>query len=1145
MSMLRAVAILLAVARIAPAAPLAESISVSGDSISRGFDANTSSCNYNDNVQRNWATGEDHGTNFCSSGGVTFSHAERLECAANGPITIFNDAASGADMLNDFFNQAQSIKLNLSSSPGPRYVPVFMGHNDICTNTTSRTGNSCSGDEDPNNYCRTTNAAFEREMRRGMDQLIQIPGVRIGVSALARVSELCNFGSKQGCGLTTFGDCNTVWGLVAICSSLTTDCSNQRRIDAYETALGYNEILERVTEEYAAIPSGGMSATGAVKAPDVQIRFSEGAFFFKFASGDVSCCDCFHPSDQGQAKIAEFGWDGLQCSASTQCCGTSGDPLTDAECNQIDTSTFYPSGFWPGGMPCGNGILDPGEQCDDGNNVDGDCCSSTCQFEASGNACASDGNPCTNDVCNGAGVCTHPNNTAPCDDGLFCTVNDACSGGACHGTARDCSAAGDQCHVGVCDEATDQCVAQARPNGTSCSDGNACTQTDTCQNGTCVGTNNVVCTASDQCHVAGTCNPLSGTCSNPTAPNGSSCSDGNACTQTDTCQGGTCSGGNPVVCGALDQCHVAGTCNPSTGQCSNPAAPNGTSCSDGSACTQTDTCQGGTCTGANPVVCTALDQCHDAGTCAPATGLCSNPAKSNGSSCSDGNPCTQTDTCQAGTCVGGNPLSCTALDQCHDAGTCNTLTGTCSNPPKANGAPCTDGSACTQSDTCQSGVCTGGSFVTCTAQDQCHLAGVCDPQTGACSNPARPDGTPCSDGNACTQTDSCQSGTCTSGNAIVCTASDQCHSAGTCNPTTGACSNPAKPDGSACNDGNTCTQTDSCQGGSCAGGNAVTCPTPDQCHDAGTCNPATGACSNPAKPNGTGCDDGNACTQTDACQSGACTGGNPIVCAGGDQCHDAGVCNPTTGACSNPARPDGTTCDDGSACTVGDHCTAGLCAGGPACGDGLVEAGCGETCDDGAGNGSDHCCSATCTIVDADQDGLCDAIDPCTGGVPITATLLKIGRQTTPPGDDTIAWKGELTLPFPFAPALDPTTRGVRLVFAHGASTALDVTIPGGLLAGSPAIGWKAAGTTRWLYLDRRPFPGGGIAKILLQEVPSVPGHLKFRVRGKRASLPPALNDPPIAVALVLDPPAAMSGQCGEAVLPCTFSGSGASRRCQ
>src|SRR6185503_4853014 len=607
---------------------------VSGDSISRGFDANTGSCNYGDNVTRNWATGEDHGSNFCSAGGATFSHAERLECAKGGPIVIYNDAESGADMLGDFFNQAQAIKLNLASSSAPRYVPVFMGHNDICTNTTSRTGNSCGGDDDPNNYCRTTTVAFEREFRRGMDQLIQIPSVRIGVSALARVSELCNFGSKQGCGLTSLGNCNTIWGLFPICQSLTDDCSNQRRIDAYNTAVGYNEILERVTNEYIAIPTGGLSATGAVKAPDVAIRYAEGAFYYKFSSGDVSCCDCFHPSDQGQAKIAQFGWDGLQCSASTPCCITTGDPLTDARCDVVDTTTFYPSGFWPGGIACGNGIVDPGEQCDDGNTGGGDCCSASCQFETAGSACAADSNLCTNDVCNGAGACTHPNNTVPCDDGLFCTVGDVCGGGTCHGTARDCSAAGNACNLGVCDEASDQCVAQPKPNGTTCSDGNACTQTDTCQGGTCTGATSVVCTAQDQCHVAGTCNPANGMCSNPAAPNGTGCSDGNACTQTDSCQSGTCTGTNQVVCTAQDQCHMAGTCNPASGTCSNPNKPNGAICNDGSACTKTDTCQSGACTGANPVVCTAQDQCHLGGTCNPSNGTCSNPSKPDGATCS-------------------------------------------------------------------------------------------------------------------------------------------------------------------------------------------------------------------------------------------------------------------------------------------------------------------------------------------------------------------------------------------------------------------------------------------------------------------------------------------------------------------------------
>jgi hypothetical protein len=78
---------------------------------------------------------------------------------------------------------------------------------------------------------------------------------------------------------------------------------------------------------------------------------------------------------------------------------------------------------------------------------------------------------------------------------------------------------------------------------------------------------------------------------------------------------------------------------------------------------------------------------------------------------------------------------------------------------------------------------------------------------------------------------------------------------------------------------------------------------------------------------GVACNDGSACTQTDACQAGACAGSNPVVCAPLDQCHDAGVCAPATGACSNPPRPDGAACNDGSACTIQDACQGGLCVG--------------------------------------------------------------------------------------------------------------------------------------------------------------------------------------------------------------------------
>src|SRR4051812_47723292 len=81
-----------------------------------------------------------------------------------------------------------------------------------------------------------------------------------------------------------------------------------------------------------------------------------------------------------------------------------------------------------------------------------------------------------------------------------------------------------------------------------------------------------------------------------------------------------------------------------------------------------------------------------------------------------------------------------------------------------------------------------------------------------------------------------------------------------------------------------------CQAAPCSA--AIPCPACQSCGNDGLCVPLA---------DGTVCDDGNACTQADACQSGRCVGSDPIVCTAVDQCHGAGVCNPSTGTCSNPA----------------------------------------------------------------------------------------------------------------------------------------------------------------------------------------------------------------------------------------------------
>jgi len=72
------------------------------------------------------------------------------------------------------------------------------------------------------------------------------------------------------------------------------------------------------------------------------------------------------------------------------------------------------------GYPCGSGTIEPGEECDDGNALDGDCCSATCVLDAAGTACEQDGTICTAEVCDGAGGCEQQSVRMPatCDTGL-------------------------------------------------------------------------------------------------------------------------------------------------------------------------------------------------------------------------------------------------------------------------------------------------------------------------------------------------------------------------------------------------------------------------------------------------------------------------------------------------------------------------------------------------------------------------------------------------------------------------------------------------------------------------------------------------------------------------------------------------------
>ncbi|MBI5486227.1 MAG: FG-GAP repeat protein [Deltaproteobacteria bacterium] len=88
---------------------------------------------------------------------------------------------------------------------------------------------------------------------------------------------------------------------------------------------------------------------------------------------------------------------------------------------------------------CGDGVLDPWEECDDGNGATDDGCAADCRFSCHGPDDCDDGNACTVDECADVAAgrsCAHGPVAAesPCDDGNPCTTEDACNGvGTCRG----------------------------------------------------------------------------------------------------------------------------------------------------------------------------------------------------------------------------------------------------------------------------------------------------------------------------------------------------------------------------------------------------------------------------------------------------------------------------------------------------------------------------------------------------------------------------------------------------------------------------------------------------------------------------------------------------------------------------------------
>ena len=238
------------------------------------------------------------------------------------------------------------------------------------------------------------------------------------------------------------------------------------------------------------------------------------------------------------------------------------------------------------------------------------------------------------------------------------------------------------------------------------------------------------------------------------------CTDADCPVAGQTCGGGGVEGqcGAPslcqnVVCTPLDDCHVAGTCDPATGICSNPNKADGTSCDDGDACTQTDTCQAGVCSG-TLINCDDGDACT-VDTCDASTGQCIHHINV----CDDGIDCT-IDSCDRDLgCVhipehsicGASPCMVPVCDP--DLG-CIEVPKVCPDGQVCSGGDCVPallgfGADCTASSECASGVCACHS-VDCDGGGQCAVHGNVCVNSGRLTSIWLPDGTSsttCSTGN--------------------------------------------------------------------------------------------------------------------------------------------------------------------------------------------------------------------------------------------------------------------------------------------------------------------------------------------------------------------------------------------------------------
>ena len=579
---------------------------------------------------------------------------------------------------------------------------------------------------------------------------------------------------------------------------------------------------------------------------------------------------CVHPNNNDPCN------DGLFCNGNDTCSGGScsihaGNPCPEIECNTCQE--------------------------------DIDSC-----FDPAGTACTSDGNGCTDDECDGTGTCIHPNNNAPCDDGLFCNGLDICSGGSCSFHA------GTPCpetECNTCQEATDSCFDQA---GTPCTDdGNVCTD-DECNSGVCTHPNNTApcddglfCNGSDVCS--------GGSCSDHT---GSPCleTECNTCQEaTDSCfdQAGTVCSDDGNIC-TDDQCNGTGTC----------LHPNNSStCDDGLFCTQIDECQGGQCLGSGDPCLDDEDFCNGVEYCQEDVGsfLCN----------STGDPCDLLLTCdEAGDVCDVSDVLLIIADAFGYSGTIDIELENSLDPVgEVHVDVCDkDQRVWLQIDTSSCDTTARSSAFSCSISDLgsgcvrvdlTTLSAVIDPGTGVIAqltytidaNAPLGDFADLIPENSDVRDDTASSLSVTPKTGLVgvveCTADGDCDDFNEC--TDGSCVGNVcqySNNTASCDDGIFCNGNDTCSGGSCS------VHAGDSCPSGTTCNENTDACDTiPVTSTTTTINSSTTteCATDDDCDDDElfCTGAE--ICVEGECWHEGSPC------------PEGTICSEET-----EECIMGVCA---------------------------------------------------------------------------------------------------------------------------------------------------------------------------------------------------------------------------